>query len=536
VYAWQANYQAFVNGVMVGDSGGMPPRASPQMNTARDFAIDPKLISNGDVTIAIRLWHYGAGGPLAPFTVGLGLMPDLRKTRGFELATMLPSLVPVFTGLGVALLAIGLFRDQRERREYLWLSVYGIVFVLDTALILFTQHRSASARLVYGSGVLVNGILLVTFIEFFLTFMGIRRRPWMRIYQACLVVVPTVLELVYLLQPISYLVGVALLVPATLGLVGILAVEFRRKNPAAGVLILPTLLALGIFTIQSVASILMQYHFNLLWLFRLLVWNVGYFQISAYSTSLMFFWLSIGLIILVRAHRATEDQARLTGEMEAARGVQQLLLASGAAAAEGFKSESIYLPASEVGGDFFHLSRGEDGSLLVVVGDVSGKGLRAAMTVSAIIGCLRGGGTRAPEAVLKKLNNMLTGQITGFVTCCAGLLAADGTATFSNAGHINPYLEGRELPLEGNLPLGLMAEVDYRSEQVLLREGDRLTFLSDGVVEATNQAMELFGFERARAMSLDSPRRIADAARDFGQEDDISVVAVTFQPVGVAVE
>src|SRR6202007_1215416 len=102
-----------------------------------------------------------------------------------------------------------------------------------------------------------------------------------------------------------------------------------------------------------------------------------------------------------------------------------------------------------------------DGSLLVVVGDVSGKGLKAAMTVGAIIGALRGCPVRKPAEVLAYLNRILHGQVTGFVTCTAALIAANGNMTLANAGNLPPYRNGGELDVESGLPLGITPDVCY---------------------------------------------------------------------------
>jgi serine phosphatase RsbU (regulator of sigma subunit) len=189
--------------------------------------------------------------------------------------------------------------------------------------------------------------------------------------------------------------------------------------------------------------------------------------------------------------------------------------------------DSIYLPDSEVGGDFFQILPGDDGSLLIVVGDVSGKGLKAAMTVSTIIGALRGCALREPAEVLANLNRVLHGQITGFATCVAAWITASGAMTIANAGHIPPYRNGEELAVQGGLPLGILAACNYEETQFEIAVGDRLTFVSDGVVEATNVNHELFGFARTQAISREPAQTIAEAAKSFGQEDDISVLSVT---------
>jgi serine phosphatase RsbU (regulator of sigma subunit) len=220
----------------------------------------------------------------------------------------------------------------------------------------------------------------------------------------------------------------------------------------------------------------------------------------------------------------------LRAELEAAREVQQQLVTA-PPATPSFRIESAYVPATQVGGDFYRILPSEHGDILVVVGDVSGKGLRAAMTVSAIIGSLRTLAACEPASVLRDLNRSLAGQLpSGFVTCLAARLRADGNCSIANAGHLAPYRRGEEISLPSGLPLGITADADYPEIIFQLAAGDTLTFLSDGVVEAQTPSGELFGFDRTRAISSNSAQSIADAAVRFGQEDDITVLTVEFAP------
>jgi serine phosphatase RsbU (regulator of sigma subunit) len=90
------------------------------------------------------------------------------------------------------------------------------------------------------------------------------------------------------------------------------------------------------------------------------------------------------------------------------------------------------------------------------------------------------------------------------------------------------------MDVEPGLPLGITPESSYSETTFRLDANDRLTFVSDGVVEATNERRELFGFERARAISTQSAVAIAEAAKEFGQQDDITVLTVTFAPSSMA--
>ncbi len=221
-----------------------------------------------------------------------------------------------------------------------------------------------------------------------------------------------------------------------------------------------------------------------------------------------------------------QRQSALEQEYRSAREVQEMLIPAVIPSTPGFVVESVYIPAQEVGGDFFQILPGADGSLLVIVGDVSGKGLKAAMTVSTIVGALRDFPERRTEKVLAHLNRVLCGQITGFATCCVALIEQNGATTVSNAGHVPPYCNGQAWPIDGGLPLGLTSDAAYDESNFDLKPDDHLTFISDGVLEATNKNKELFGFERTEAISGRSAEAIAQAAKDFGQEDDITVLTI----------
>ena len=223
------------------------------------------------------------------------------------------------------------------------------------------------------------------------------------------------------------------------------------------------------------------------------------------------------------------EKALLEREMAAARQVQQVILPDPDQSFPGFAVESVYKPARELGGDFFHILPVGEGGLLFVIGDVAGKGLPAAMLVSLIIGSIRAAAedTHDPVLLLRKLHDTIVGRAKdGFATALAALIASNGLVTLANAGHLSPYLDGEEIELPGALPLGIGGAGRYEATRVELRPGSRLTFLSDGIVEAQNTRGEMFGFDRARMMSRDPAAAIADAAVQFGQIDDITVVTI----------
>jgi hypothetical protein len=214
-----------------------------------------------------------------------------------------------------------------------------------------------------------------------------------------------------------------------------------------------------------------------------------------------------------------EERNRLAAELEAASTIQRLLITG---ATDGV--EAAYLPATEVGGDFYQLPTLEDGSTLVAVGDVSGKGLKAAMVVAMLVGIIRSHRHLAAGALLGQINRTLAGSLDGgFVTCAIARLPVAGSWTIANAGHPAPYLEGREIAVEAGLPLGIIPDAVYAESELRVRS---LTFVSDGVVEAVNAKGELFGFDRTAAVSTWSANDIAEVARAWGQNDDITVVTV----------
>jgi hypothetical protein len=229
------------------------------------------------------------------------------------------------------------------------------------------------------------------------------------------------------------------------------------------------------------------------------------------------------VVITLRYRRVSKDRAELQGEMKSAQEVQRLLTSSALEVAPWASVDVAYLPAKEVGGDFYFCRQTPAGQL-VVVGDVSGKGLRAAMLASVALGTLRHPDMQSPGGLLKDLNAALHGQTGGgFVTCCAALLRHDGQLTVANAGHPSPYVDGRELAVEAGLPLGIVADATYEEA---VSHGSSITLISDGVVEAENAQRELFGFERSLEISKRSAQDIAEAARAWGQTDDITVVTV----------
>ncbi|HEX4310498.1 MAG TPA: SpoIIE family protein phosphatase [Acidobacteriaceae bacterium] len=228
----------------------------------------------------------------------------------------------------------------------------------------------------------------------------------------------------------------------------------------------------------------------------------------------------------------THHQALLDEEYRNAQELQQILVPQSLPLVPGYEVSSAYLPAQVVGGDFFQIIALSNDESLAIVGDVSGKGLKAAMTVSLIIGALRtlAEATSDPAEILTRLNRGLVGHVRGgFATCLVLRLSGDGGCLLAGAGHPAPFLNGHELDLPAALPLGVVDAAEYSSIPLSLAPGDRLALYTDGLVEARNGSGELLGFERTRTLfsgDLDAHAAVASAV-DFGQDDDMTVLILT---------
>jgi serine phosphatase RsbU (regulator of sigma subunit) len=236
-------------------------------------------------------------------------------------------------------------------------------------------------------------------------------------------------------------------------------------------------------------------------------------------------------LLLRRLVFSVRRQRELAQDVKQAQEVQRVLLPENITV-PGFTIQTEYRPAREVGGDFFQIiPNTNDGSVLIVAGDVTGKGLQAGMLVAVLVGGIRSTYeyTSEPRAILEALNRRLLGREGAFATCLALRIQTNGKVTLANAGHLAPYLNDREVPMDGALPLGMIPGADFPVSTFQLQQGDTLTLISDGILEAQDKTGQLFGFDRIRDLlhTTLSATALASAAQAFGQNDDISVVSVT---------
>jgi hypothetical protein len=235
-----------------------------------------------------------------------------------------------------------------------------------------------------------------------------------------------------------------------------------------------------------------------------------------------------------------EDRRRrslLDQEMSSARELQQVLIPETVPSVCGFAVTSSYRPALEVGGDFFQIIPLDDDFTLVILGDVSGKGLKAAIAVSLIVGLVRVlvETTQSPAQLLTELNRRLCGRLRdGFATCLTLRVDPHGGCLIASAGHPPPYVNSRELEFAGSFPLGLFPAVAYEESELRLQVNDHLALYTDGLLEARNKIGEIYGFDRVRELfgTFPNAARATEAAVLFGQDDDITVVTLVRVPIG----
>jgi predicted ester cyclase len=260
--------------------------------------------------------------------------------------------------------------------------------------------------------------------------------------------------------------------------------------------------------------------------------------------------LSRNLTWRSRVEEARERE-RIEHELQVARRIQQASLPKEVPEPEGWEITPYYQPAREVGGDFYDFFELEDGRVGVVVGDATGKGVPAALMMTATSSMLRAAaqalGSSSPGEVLAHVDEALLARILPnmFVTCFYAIVdPKSGSLRYANAGHDLPYLRRRsgddaeELRARG-MPLGMMPEkMSYEEKEASLREGDSVLFYSDGLVEAHDTQGEMFGFPRLRRLVAEhaaEDRSLVDFLMDelrsftgdgWEQEDDIALVTL----------
>jgi serine phosphatase RsbU (regulator of sigma subunit) len=244
-----------------------------------------------------------------------------------------------------------------------------------------------------------------------------------------------------------------------------------------------------------------------------------------------------------------QERERIEQELRIARLIQQTLLPKTLPELPGYDVAAYYQPAREVGGDFYDFLELEDGRLGLVVGDVTDKGVPAALVMATTRTMLRAAAQRlfSPGEVLRRANDALVTDIPPnmFITCLYAILEPEsGRLVYANAGHDLPYRRlsdgggaAEELRATG-MPLGLMPGMGYEEKEIVLEGGESILFYSDGLVEAHDPQREMFGFPRLQGM-VGTHRSggssligylLSELTRftgeDWEQEDDITLVTL----------
>ena len=530
----------FANGKLITPEGpnGQTPESYQQIS--RIYPIDVPD-TDTSLTLAARIPYMAFGldaytGFFAHRAFFLGEREDLGSHlelwQHALLFDRLPTLIDNGLKVMLALFLFALFWTQRDHSEYLWL---GLHFIIVAPLAYLDLVGSTAQLENQWMAALVIQLLLISayfYFEFLVAFLNLRKRWYIFALRYSAPVLLTWAPSLLLARNgkgfgvtfVCCLLLILLWDLAWVLFVGLtLTIAAIRRNYEAALLLLPLLLSIvGMAELASTAA-------SSSWLGTTmqspLTFQAGPIPIHFSSIADFAGVFVIILIIFVRFLRIHRERERASSELAAARSVQELMIPRESPQTPGFHVDTVYTPATEVGGDFFHIQATGDGGLLIVIGDVAGHGLQAAMNVSMLMGALRRSPQTEPAKLLAGLNDVLVGS-SSFTTCEAAFFSANGELVIASAGHPPPYLNSQEVTLPGGLPLGVVAGVVYEETRLYLHPGDRLLMMSDGVSEARKPNGELFGFDRVRNLSNQSAFFIADAAKEFGQEDDITVLTV----------
>ena len=542
-------YQVFANGTLLGSFGKFTTgRQRPVIYATRPqmFLLPQTRTSNniGVTTqvLAFRVWmephtlifERDAGGfHNAPLLGESDVVAAHYQLAWLELVRLNASVTVVAAlFLLFAIAASSLVFFDRSDPVYLWLAAVFLVTAITAAtgpLSAWTQAEGGLALEMLGD-VVLNPLILGGWLMVWWVWFRLRRPAWIPKAIAGLTLLYMLSDTLgenffftVISNPVNAAfhlasLGIRLLFLLLLVLIVIWGIRLQGRE---GWLALPAVVLVGISQFQNELGVL---HIRTIWF----PFGVG---LSLQEIADIALAAAIFVLLLRRLSLSIRHQRETALDVKQAQEVQQVLIPAELPHVPGLMIESEYRPAREVGGDFFQIiPHANDGSVLIVVGDVTGKGLQAGMMVALIVGAIRTAADTSsyPLSVLQTLNKRLCGRGHAHATCLALHIAADGAVTLANAGHLPPYLNGKELPMEGALPLGIIDGAEFSLLQFQLAPDDTLMLMSDGVAEAQDEDGHLFGFERILAM-LQKPitaAEVATAAQNFGQEDDISVLRI----------
>jgi hypothetical protein len=539
-------YQVFDNGELVGSFGDFTG-STPVVYSTQPMMFPSRQPAGGKPgsstrVLAFRVWmepntltnQLDAGGfHTAPVLGEAGAVAASYQIGWLELIRSFASLaVQALLFALLAAMAFSLRLFDRSERVYLWM---GAVLLTEAALAsvatfaVWTRHLSLPAFWLFVD--FISPLVYAGWVMVWWVWFRLQRPAWLPRAVAGLTVVYVVagpigddLFFAVFPHPVAVAFHMIVLVVRLLlfSLLLWIVIQGIRREGVEGWLVLPAVLLLGISHFGSELTVM---HIQVNWFPFGVHIDVGF-------VANLLLMIATALLLLRRLLNSIRAQRLMALDVKQAQEVQQVILPEARTTLPGLVIESEYRPAREVGGDFFQIIPNRaDGSLLIVAGDVTGKGLKAGMLVAVLVGAIRTITELIsdPLIILQTLNRRLIGRGEAHATCLALRIAADGEITLANAGHVPPYLNGEPVAMEGALPLGMMEGAEFSVLSFHLAQGDRLVLLSDGVVEATDADGQLFGFERLHELvrMARSATEVASAAQSFGQEDDISVIAVT---------
>jgi len=550
-------YQVFSDGILLGSFGdfsGNRPRiyyTRPMNFSLSPVADRPAVNASKSIVLAFRIWMEpntlltspDAGGfhsvPVIGDAATIAMSNQMRWdeiARGYAL-----TLAGAFLFLLLAVVSLSLVLFDRSDRVYFWMAGIFLLSAIDGglgALDTMTQFLPGIID-TFLSEVFILPLVFVGWVMVWWAWFRLKRPTWLPRFVAvlaCVYIASNLLGQGYFYSFISQPVGAAFQVLSwvvrlvCIGLLFWIAFEGIRQEGFEGWLVLPVVILAGISRFTRELRLL---HIRTNW------YPFGFRVRIADITNLLLL-IVLALLLLRRLLLSVRRQRQMALDVKQAQEVQQVILPQARTVLPGFVVESEYRPAREVGGDFFQVIPLKLGAgLLIIAGDVTGKGLKAGMLVALLVGAIRSTAetTTEPREMLRALNRRLLGRGDAQATCLALRIDADGTATLANAGHVAPYLNGEEMEIEGSLPLGMIEDAEFSVMQFTLNDEDRLMLMSDGIAEATDANGKLFGFERIHELlrTAKSAAEVARAAHSFGQEDDISVISVTRTTMPIAV-
>jgi phosphoserine phosphatase RsbU/P len=536
------NYELYANGRLFGYFGKMPPEPLAYATHAPQlYRLPVQASGSRELVIAIRVWqwpawsHYFGGGPAEAGSV---IGDSQSITARYELALGAQHwedtgvfLTALLQSLG-ALIALCLYLLRRSEREYLWFAAilacsaaagwiwYSYRFVVWPVW-LANQMRDL---------LIVSGISLAQF-AFFAQLFKPRKTAVYWIVLICLLLPLTtgLMDTGDRIEVLPWNLTTSLLIlPLHIWILWLLAIRAWQNYLDARVLFFPVLFQSIAILLQRLAVITFVLDWQHRWGFQVALMRRP-FPITLTQAGDLLFLAAVLAILVRRFARSQAEEERYESEFAAARAVQNYLIPKRLPRTPGLSIRSEYRPAREVGGDFFQVISCKTGnSTLIVVGDVEGKGMHAGMLAALIIGAIRAAVefTTDPVQILALLNGDLLGR--GNATCLVLRIDGEGQVLAANAGHPAPYINGHEVEMEGALPLGIMAQIEFSTAAWRMEPGDALLLITDGVIEAQDQAGHLFGFDGVQKLLARpvSAEYVADAAQEFGQRDDITVVCV----------